>query len=1065
MSEPRDSPQLDTPSLITLAGDQDAQPAFTPATPASTRESVCPPTIDPGKEVGGRYRLGEEIARGGMGVVYAARDIVLDRDIGLKTLKQLPPDDSPDIRRFRGEARITGQLQHPGIPPVHDLGTFPDGRPFLAMKLIQGCTLEKLLKDRPDLSHDRGRFVATFERICQAVGYAHAHQVIHRDLKPSNVMVGAFGEVQVMDWGLAKVLTEARPTDPGPDDNTPGTEARSPLDPDDATRDGVAVGTAAYMPREQAIGAITQIDERSDVFGLGAILCAILTGHPPYEALTREDARQMAAVAMLGGAFARLDACGAEPELVGLCKRCLSAEKADRPRNGEEVAGAVAALRAAADERARRAEVERERAEVRAAEQRKRRRVQLALAAAVALLLAGGGAFAWWRDRQAAEQSLADERRMSAEFRAEAEAQNARSGVHALLAASTDLRKRYQFEDAAVALDQAELLTAKGAADLRPVVERAKADLALVRRLDDVRMKRSTWIAEPGGKGRFDLAGAVRDYPEAFRFAGLDVLGADPGAVAAAVAGSPVRAELVAALDDWSALPLDDSIRDRILGVLRRADPGPWLDAFRDPAVRNNPLRLWWLARSAAPARLPPATLTALAEVMWGRGLDPVPLLARAQFAHPGDFLIPFQLGLSAKAAADQVAHYQAARITRRWNVAVLINLGVALKDKGDVDGAIAAYKEAITHNPRYAKAHNGLGVILCDVKKDYDGAIAAFREAITHDPRYALAHYNLGVALKGKGDLDGAIAAYKEAITHDPTLASAHHNLGNALKDKGDVDGAITAYKEALTHDPRSASAHYNLGKALKGKGDLDGAITAYKEALKHDPRYAQAHHNLGNALKDKGDLDGAIAAHKEALTHDPTLAPAHNGLGVILCDVKKDYDGAIAAFREAIAHDPKFAQAHHNLGNALKGKGDLDGAIAAFREALTHDPTLTQAHINLGNALKGKGDLDGAITAYKEAIKHDPKDAYAHNNLGAVYLAQKKYPEAIACARAAIRADPQQSTTHALLGHLLQLTGDLPGARAALTEAARLDPRWKPLLAKLPPVPVAPPPRPVDR
>src|SRR6185437_3796140 len=108
--------------------------------------------------------------------------------------------------RFDAEGRITAQLQHPGIPPVHDMGTLPDGRPYLSMKLIKGETLDELLRRGAGLAEDRGRFVAAFEQVCQALGYAHAHDVIHRDLKPANVMVGAFGEVQVMDWGLAKVL-------------------------------------------------------------------------------------------------------------------------------------------------------------------------------------------------------------------------------------------------------------------------------------------------------------------------------------------------------------------------------------------------------------------------------------------------------------------------------------------------------------------------------------------------------------------------------------------------------------------------------------------------------------------------------------------------------------------------------------------------------------------------------------------------------------------------------------------------------------------------------------------
>src|SRR5262249_35291253 len=166
------------------------------------------------------YRVECLLGRGGMGVAYKARDLSLDRDVAVKLLQDRYPADSPIACRFTSEAPITAQLQHPGVPAVHRVGTLPDGRPFLAMKLIKGRTLSALLRERPDTAADRGRFVATFEQVCQAVGYAHAHNVIHRDLKPSNVMVGAFGEVQVMDWGLAKVLT-ARGRPPGPPDTAP----------------------------------------------------------------------------------------------------------------------------------------------------------------------------------------------------------------------------------------------------------------------------------------------------------------------------------------------------------------------------------------------------------------------------------------------------------------------------------------------------------------------------------------------------------------------------------------------------------------------------------------------------------------------------------------------------------------------------------------------------------------------------------------------------------------------------------------------------------------------------
>src|SRR6516165_5020872 len=171
--------------------------------------TAAEPTVTPLSPPG--YELLGEVGRGGMGVVYRARDAALDRDVAVKLLTERYPADSPAAQRFLGEARITGQLQHPGIPAVHQVGALADGRPFLAMKLIKGGTLEALLKQRPDPAADRGRLLAVFEAVCQAVGYAHAHRVIHRDLKPANVMVGAFGEVQVMDWGLAKALGEETP--------------------------------------------------------------------------------------------------------------------------------------------------------------------------------------------------------------------------------------------------------------------------------------------------------------------------------------------------------------------------------------------------------------------------------------------------------------------------------------------------------------------------------------------------------------------------------------------------------------------------------------------------------------------------------------------------------------------------------------------------------------------------------------------------------------------------------------------------------------------------------------
>ncbi|MHB1560919.1 MAG: serine/threonine-protein kinase, partial [Isosphaeraceae bacterium] len=272
----------------------------------------------------GRYQLQGEIARGGMGAVIKGRDVDLGRDLAIKVLLDSHRHNPDIVRRFIEEAQIGGQLQHPGIVPVYELGTCADRRPYFAMKLVKGRTLASLLKDRPDPHDGLPRLLAIFEHVCQTMAYAHARGVIHRDLKPSNVMVGSFGEVQVMDWGLAKVLArggvadEARCTPESAlrEDTVIMTVRTGSTGSGSESQAGSVLGTPPYMAPEQARGEVDRLDERIDVFGLGAILCEILTGRPPFTGSTREEIRIRAARGDLAEALGRLDGCGADAELV-----------------------------------------------------------------------------------------------------------------------------------------------------------------------------------------------------------------------------------------------------------------------------------------------------------------------------------------------------------------------------------------------------------------------------------------------------------------------------------------------------------------------------------------------------------------------------------------------------------------------------------------------------------------------------------------------------------------------------------------------------------------------------
>jgi eukaryotic-like serine/threonine-protein kinase len=234
---------------------------------------------------GTRYRLLERVARGGMGIVYAAADENLQRRVALKVL-DVPEADGDLAGRLILEARVLARLEHPGIVPVHDVGTLADGRVFYTMKFVEGRRLDKYVAAL-DSVPDRLRL---FLRICDAVGFAHARGVLHRDLKPANIMVGPFGEVLVMDWGLAKILRSSSAGNANVADTTliektnPAPERGDDTETTIVTGHGTVMGTPGYMSPEQARGDVEHLDARSDIFSLGALLRFLLSNHPENSA-------------------------------------------------------------------------------------------------------------------------------------------------------------------------------------------------------------------------------------------------------------------------------------------------------------------------------------------------------------------------------------------------------------------------------------------------------------------------------------------------------------------------------------------------------------------------------------------------------------------------------------------------------------------------------------------------------------------------------------------------------------------------------------------------------------
>lgn len=307
--------------------------------PETTVTSAAPP---PTMDFGQRYERASLLGAGGMGEVHLCRDRTIGRDVAMKVIRPQGEVTPQGIGRFLREARVQGQLEHPAIVPVYDLGLDPSGAAFFTMKRVRGVGLDVVLKGLregdPEITakYSRRRLMAAFNSVCHAVHFAHSRSVLHRDLKPANVMLGDFGEVYVLDWGLAKVADLDEP-DPSMAVDLSGSDQGF-------TVPGSVLGTPGYMSPEQIKGMVADLDPRTDVYALGAMLFEILTLEPLHKQATAIER----VVSTLSGAEVKPSVRRPDreisPELDALCVRATATERDARIHSVGELSKAIEEL-------------------------------------------------------------------------------------------------------------------------------------------------------------------------------------------------------------------------------------------------------------------------------------------------------------------------------------------------------------------------------------------------------------------------------------------------------------------------------------------------------------------------------------------------------------------------------------------------------------------------------------------------------------------------------------------------------------------------------------------------
>ena len=807
---------------------------FPTSEPDSNAETSCPWREGPDSPRIPGYEVEALLGRGGMGLVYKARHLRLNRLVAFKMLLAGAHAGPTERARFQREAEAAASLRHANIVEVYDVGGH-DGCPYFTMELLEGGSLAQALAGSPQPARPAAALLTT---LAEAVQTAHRAGIVHRDLKPANILLTLEGTPKVADFGLARHY-----------DGEPA-----------LTLSGVRIGTPSYMAPEQVIGKAGAIGPAADIYALGAILYEMLTGRPPFRGETTAGTERQV-IDDEPAAPSRLNP-NVPRDLETICLKCLCKEPQCRYASAAALADDLTRFREGRPIQARPLGWA-----GRFWRLARRNPTGAALLVTVLALVGVAGGGAAWLARQRAE------RRTEAALRDG----ELRDEVGAAMAQAESLRREFHFHEAGKVLARTWLhLERAGPDDLRRRLEQARTDLELVERLDTARIKAAPLVM---GEHAPVEADAEALYASAFAEAGLGREGDSAEAVAALARRSAACAQLVAALDDWASLTADQSRRAWLLEVARKADPDPVRDRLRQPELWRDGAKLTRLARELRVSELSPRLAAALGRVSRESGGDAVALLTAAQARFPQDFWLNHELGWALRQARrpeESLGYYRAALALRPDSSAVHNGLGAVLYDMGRVDEAISHLQAALRVDPGNATAITNLAHAL-RAKGRTDEAIGRLPRAVSIEPRSALFHRNLGGATPEQGRLGDALPHFQQAAERPPwrrpradvaTQASADPlEQGRAFAARRRCDGATVGYSRALTRGPTD-NGHFRFEFAAPPpSGEIPGHARARARMIEARCFVLDADDSASPSLGGSGGPDIFRGARQESL------------------------------------------------------------------------------------------------------------------------------------------------------------------------------------------------------
>jgi len=936
---------------------------------ADRRERVAEMTRRlPAASATGRYQVKKEFARGGMGVIWVALDTAVGREVALKEL--LPPQagrgtshisDTPElVERFLREAKVTGQLEHPNIVPVYEIAARDDGSVFYTMKLVRGRTMaHRLLQIQHSEASpqqklaERLKLLDAFTDVCNAVAYAHSRGVIHRDLKPANIMLGDFGETMVLDWGLARVQGQE---DSSSIKRRADERVFSPSlmqeDPDNRTLDGAILGTPAYMPPEQARGELDKVDERADVYALGAILYELLSGRPPYQGGTARDV--LAKVLVLEPDPLPREA---PPDLISLVHKAMAREPAQRLESAEKLAAEVLAFRDG-----RNLSVYRYSSRELLKRFVRRHKAAVGVAALALLLGLAGGVYAFDRVTDERDQARINldsaEREREARIAAELKQQNERDKlVESRKEEVTAQRGRLDGLRAANLSNEAAARIIEMKTRGRSISGLAPADRAENARIVSALLVVAAAQTELIRLETAPVAGRSHEFvPES-------VLAEDRAGLRA----TRLQAAELALLNE------DFALAEFIVEGTETPERDDWLERIK-------------AGRSSLLARHKQAIEDALADVRQG--------LARGDRPRGNIRLEDYVIQLSAYRetqtvellAAAMAPHVERARAQGAaafWTQAERDEITLVCRVLGYLElpdltvPVLAAFMASIAD----ARLAIECGTALCQT-----ASAAAYPHLLAGRERFAPESYVWQRVSRWFSRVP------EPADLPEPAGAAEYVARAVIRSERNDRDGALRDVEEALQLDPQNVEALVYKARNLPPTD----AIALCEQALKLDPGYSKAYLVLGNGYYQTGQLKQALDCTLRAVAQDPDNPTHHLNAGFYYHRDGQP-EAALEHYNIAARLNPMDALIYTNRAAVYLGLEKYSEAAADLSRAIDLDPLRVEAWLNRGIARMENGDVFGALEDVNRALELIPGYAWGVNFRSIVYQKMGRNEEAL--------------------------------------------------------------------